>query len=198
MTFGPDGRIYIGYNPPEEAPVLGQAEVRVYRPDGVLETRITGTPEHPLDFVATLDVGPDGHLYVGDDPATLVNPATGEFLAPDRQSRLLIYDIPHVHPLYVNPTTGQGDPNGVRQQPQLITEFEVGFGNAGGLTVAADGTIYLSQPGAGQVAKYNSKGELLGTLPGFRLPDAALQANGGVDEDGRPRPTGSIFTVRLQ
>ncbi|MBF2073091.1 MAG: nuclear transport factor 2 family protein [Synechococcales cyanobacterium C42_A2020_086] len=198
LAFGPDGRLYIGFNPPLEQPTLGTAEVRVYRPDGVLETRLIGTLEQPLDFVAALDVGPDGRLYVGDDPASLVDPATGQPLAPDRQSRLLIYEIPNVHPLIVNPETGQGDPNGVRQQPTLINQFEIGIGNAGGLTVDTDGTIYISEPVAGQIARYNANGELLGTLSDFRLPDAARQENGGVDADGRPRPTGSIFIKPMQ
>lgn len=197
LAFGPDGRLYIGLNPPVEQPALGTAEVRVYRPDGTLETRMIGN-ERRLDFVATLDVGPDGRLYVGDDPASLVDPATGQLIAPNRQSRLLIYEIPNVHPLIVNSETGRGDPNGVRQPPRLVKEFEIGLGNAGGLTVDTDGTIYISEPLAGQVARYNANGELLGTLPDFRLPDAARQENGGVDADGRPRPTGSIFIKPMQ
>jgi sugar lactone lactonase YvrE/ketosteroid isomerase-like protein len=197
LAFGPDGRIYIGFNPPLEQPVLGAAEVRVYRPDGTLETRLVGT-DRQLDFVAALDIGSDGRLYVGDDPASLVDPATGQPIAPDRQSRLLIYELPNVYPLIVNPETGQGDPNGVRQLPRLLNEFEIGIGNAGGLTVDTDGTIYISQPFAGQVARYNANGEQLGTLPDLRLPDAALQENGGTDADGRPRPTGSIFIKPMQ
>jgi len=197
LAFGPDGRIYIGFNPPLEQPALGAAEVRVYRPDGVLETRIIGPSERPFDFVAALDVGPDGRLYVSDDPASVADPASGP-IAPDRQSRLLIYEIPNIHPLVVNPETGQGDPNGVRQLPRLVNQFEIGFGNGGALTADTDGSIYISEPVAGQVARYNANGELLGTLPTFRLPDTALQENGGVDENGLPRPTGSIFIKPMQ
>lgn len=198
LAFGPDGRIYIGLNPPLEQPALSVAEVRVYRPDGVLETTLKGTPERPLDFVAALDVGSDNHLYVGDDPASLVNVSTGQLLAPDRQSRMLIYEIPTTYPLFRNPQSGMGNPTGDRQQPKLLNTFEIGLGNAGGLTVDTDGTIYISEPYAGQVAKYNANGQLLGTLPNFQLPKAALTQNGGVDADGRPRPTGSIFIKRMQ
>ncbi|MGA7933560.1 MAG: hypothetical protein WCA35_08435 [Kovacikia sp.] len=198
LVFGPDGRIYIGFNPPLEQPALGVAEVRVYRPDGVLETTIKGTPERPLDFAAALDVGPDNRLYIGDDPASVVNTANGQLLAPDRESRLLIYDIPNVYPLFRNSQTDLGDPSGNRQQPRLVKEFQIGLGNAGGLTVDTDGTIYISEPYAGQVAKYNANGELLGTVPNFRLPSAALTQNGGVDADGRPRPTGSVFIKPMQ
>ncbi|WP_416676357.1 hypothetical protein [Egbenema bharatensis] len=197
LAFGPDGRIYIGLNPPLEQPALGTAEVRVYRPDGTLEAQLVGT-DRRLDFVAALDIGTDGRLYVGDDPASLVDPAVGQPIDPDRQSRILVYDLPNVHPLFVNPETGQGDPDGVRQLPQLVNEFEIGIGNAGGLTVDTDGTIYVSQPWFGQVARYNSNGESLGTLPNLRLPDVALLENGGVDADGRPRPTGSIFVKPMQ
>lgn len=198
LAFGPDGRIYVGLNPPLEQPALGAAEVRVYHPDGVLETRIIGPADRPLDFAAALDVGPDGRLYISDDPASVIDPTTGQQLAPDRQSRLLIYEIPNVHPLIVNPETGQGDPNGVRRQPELVNEFEIGFGNGGALTVDTDGSIYISEPVAGQVARYNGNGELLGTLANFHLPEAALPANGGVDENGMPRPTGSVFIKPMQ
>lgn len=199
LAFGPDGRIYIGFNPPLEQPVLGTAEVRVYRPsDGQLEARITGPADRPLDFVAALDVGPDGRLYIADDPASIIDPASGVRPAPDRASRLLIYNIPNTYPLIVNPETGQGDPNGVRRQPDLVNQFEIGFGNGGALTVDTDGSIYISEPVAGQVARYSANGELQGTLPNFRLPDAALQSHGGVDEDGVPRPTGSIFVKPMQ
>lgn len=198
LAFGPDGRIYIGFNPPLEQPALGKAEVRVYRPDGVLEAKITGPSKRPLDFAAALDIGPDNRLYIGDDPASMANPANGQMLAPGRESRLLIYEINSVHPLVTNPNTEQADPLGMRKEPKLVKEFQVGVGNAGGLTVGADGVIYLSEPWAGRVSKYNDKGQLLGTLPDFRLPDAALQAQNGVDEDGKPRPTGSIFLTPLQ
>lgn len=198
LAFGPDGRIYIGFNPPLEQPALGTAEVRVYRPDGVLELSMKGPSEQPFDFVAALDVGPDGRLYVGDDPASVADPSNGQLLAPDRQSRLLIYELPNVHPLIVNPETGQGDPNGVRQLPRLVNVFNVGMGNAGGLTVDGNGNIYISEPWSGQVVQYNANGEQIGTLADFRLPDSALQENGGVDADGLPRPTGSIFLRPLQ
>ncbi|MCU0526720.1 MAG: hypothetical protein MUF72_18075 [Elainella sp. Prado103] len=198
LAFGVDGRIYVGFNPPLEQPQLGSAEVRVYRPDGTLETRITGTAERPLDFVATLEIDPAGRLYVGDDPASLVDPATAQVLAPGRQSRLLIYEIANQHPLLVNPQTGQGDPNGIRPQPRLVQEFEIGVGNAGGLTVDTDGTIYISLPTDGQVARYTADGELLEVLPNLRLPDAARSEQGGVDADGRPRPTGSVFIKAMQ
>lgn len=198
LAFGPDGRIYIGFNPPLQQPALGKAEVRVYRPDGVLETKIVGPSEQPLDFVAALDVTPDNRLYIGDDSASMANPENGQMLAPGRESRLLIYEINNVHPLVTNLNTGQGDPSGVRTKPKLVNQFQVGVGNAGGLTVGEDGIIYLSEPLAGRVSKYNDKGKILGTLPDFRLPDAALQAQNGVDADGKPRPTGSIFLTPLQ
>lgn len=196
LAFGPDGRIYIGLNPPLEQPVLGQAEVRVYRPDGVLETRLTGPADRPFDFVAALDVGPDGRLYVSDDPASVADPASGP-IAPDRQSRLLIYTIPNLYPLVTN-LAGQGDPQGVRQPPQLVNQFEIGVGNGGALSVDTDGSIYISEPVAGQVARYNANGTLLGMVPNFHLPDAALLANGGVDENDLPRPTGSVFIKPMQ
>lgn len=197
LAFGPDGRIYIGLNPPLEQPGLGTAEVRVYRPDGQLETRITGPADRPLDFVAALDIDAQGQLHIGDDPASLVDPNTGQAIAPDRQSRLLIYEIANRHPLRIN-ADGQGDPQGQWQSPRLIRQFEIGIGNAGGLTVDTDGTIYISQPFAGQVARYSPSGELLGTLPNLRLPAAAQAENGGVDADGRPRPTGSVFIKAMQ
>jgi sugar lactone lactonase YvrE/ketosteroid isomerase-like protein len=197
IGIGPDGRIYVGVNPPLDQPVLGTAEVRVYRPDGVLETRLKGPSDRPFDFVATLDIGPDGRLYVGDDPATIADSTTGP-LAPDRSSRLLIYEIPNMYPLIRDSATGQGNPNGTRQPYQLVNQFETGFGNAGGLTVDTDGTIYISEPVAGQVAKYNAQGQLLGTLPDFHLPAQARQENGGVDADGLPRPTGSIFIKPME
>jgi sugar lactone lactonase YvrE/ketosteroid isomerase-like protein len=196
LAFGPDGRIYIGFNPPLEEPALGSAEVRVYRPDGVLETTITGPTEQPFDFVAALDIDTDGHLYVSDDPASVVDTTTGTLLAPDRESRILIYDIPNIHPLIVHPETGMGDPNGIRQQPTLISVFNIGVGNGGAVTIGADGLIYVSEPWSNQVAYFSPEGEMIGTL-NLHLPEAALHDQDGVDADDRPRPTGSIFVQAL-
>lgn len=197
LAFGPDGRIYIGLNPPLEQPVLGAAEVRVYRPDGTQETTIKGPTNQPFDFVAAMDIGPDNRLYIGDDSASIMN-ASLQTLAPGRESRIVIYDIPTTYPLIRNSKTGQGDPKGTRQEPRLVREFQIGVGNAGGLTVDTDGTIYISEPAGGQVAKYNDRGQFLGTLPNFHLPNAASSSNGGVDADGKCRPTGSIFIKSMQ
>lgn len=193
IAFGPDGRLYVGYNVPFGVPVLGEGEVRVYNPEtGVLENTITG-----LDFAAALEFGPDDNLYIADDPASLgvdpltgqplIDPATGQF----KESSIAVYNIDNRHPLLTN-AEGQGDPNGQRVAPELLREFNVGFGNSGAITLDQDGTIYLSSPVSGVVSLYNPTGELLGTL-GVPLPGAALLANGGVDENGLPRPTGSTF-----
>ncbi|MDJ0729652.1 MAG: CHRD domain-containing protein [Crocosphaera sp.] len=197
LSYGPDGRLYVGLNPPIEVESeFGAAEVRVYNPEtGVLEDSITG-----LDFVAALAFGPDGNLYIGDDPASLgFDPVTGLPFDPNTgpESRLLIYEIDQVHPL-TDPVTGLR-----LESPELINAFDVGYGNAGALTVIEDVSsdeilIYLSEPSnepeLARVSVYNPMGILLDTIEPF-LPDEALMANGGVDADGLPRPTGSTFIL---
>lgn len=188
MDFGQDGRLYVGLAPALEAPVLGESQVRVYNPDtGVLEYSITG-----LDFAAALTFGPDANLYVSDDPASVVDPLTGEFLDPTKESRVVVYDIDEVHPLLtvVDPATGQpvADPNGQRQPASLVHEFNVGFGNGGAISAAQDGTLYLSNPVSGTVSRYSPTGQLIDFL-NLSLPGAAL----GTDADGLARPTGSAF-----
>ena len=193
LAFGPDGRIYVGLNSPLENGSLGSASVRVYNPENnTLEQEITG-----FDFVAALTFGPDNQLYVVYDPASLVNIATGQPLAPGKESRIVIYAVDYVHPILVgtDPNTGQpvGSPTGDRSDPDLINEFTVGVGNGGAISVTNDQAtntpvIFLSQPVAGTVALYTSDGVLQETL-NPSLPGAA----NGVDENGIARPTGSAF-----
>ena len=200
LSYGPDGRLYVGLNPARpgegDPPIpFEEAEVRVYNPEtGVLEDSITG-----LDFAATLAFGPDGNLYIGDDPAVLgIDPLTGLPFDPATgpESRVLVYEIDQVHPL-TDPDTG------LRLEPaELITEFDVGFGNAGALTVTQDfytdeTLIYLSNPYSGTVSVYTPTGTLVDTITPS-LPGAALMANGGVDADGLPRPTVSILILETQ
>lgn len=200
LSYGPDGRLYVGLNPaiPGEGDPLipfGEAEVRVYNPEtGVLEDSITG-----FDFVAALTFGPDNNLYIGDDPASLgIDPLTGVPFDPATgpESSVLVYEIDQVHPLTDSET-------GLRlEAPNLICEFDVGYGNAGGVSVTRDldtdeVLLYLSNPVSGTVSVYSSTGTLVDTITPS-LPDAALMANGGVDADGLPRPTGSTFILETQ
>ncbi len=188
LAFGPDGRIYVGLNSPLANSTLGSAVIRVYNPENnTLEQEITG-----FDFVAALTFGPDNRLYVTDDPASLVD-ATGLPLAPDKESRVVIYNIDYVHPILVDPATGNGSPTGLRSDPVLVNQFNVGVGNGGAISVTNDQAtntpvIFLSQPVAGTVALYTSDGVLQETL-NPSLPGAA----NGVDENGIARPTGSAF-----
>ncbi|MFM7579225.1 MAG: hypothetical protein ACKO5Q_20110, partial [Microcystaceae cyanobacterium] len=149
LTYGPDGRIYVGLNSPLDNPSLGSAVIQVYNPENnVLEQEITG-----FDFVAALTFGPDNRLYVSDDPASLVD-AEGQPLAPGKESRVVIYEVDYVYPILVDPATGNGSPTGVRSDPVLVTSFNVGVGNAGAINVTLNQTtnqpvILLSQPVGG-------------------------------------------------
>ncbi|MFM7578173.1 MAG: hypothetical protein ACKO5Q_14705, partial [Microcystaceae cyanobacterium] len=149
LTYGPDGRIYVGLNSPLDNPSLGSAVIQVYNPENnVLEQEITG-----FDFVAALAFGPDNRLYVSDDPASLVD-AGGQPLAPGKESRVAIYNVDYVYPILVDPATGNGSPTGVRSDPVLVTSFNVGVGNAGAINVTLNQTtnqpvILLSQPVGG-------------------------------------------------
>ncbi|MFN5515638.1 MAG: hypothetical protein ACK5CA_13100 [Cyanobacteriota bacterium] len=200
LAFGPDGRIYVGLNSPLENSTLGSARVRVYNPEtNTLEQEINGDDpttadiDESFDFVAALTFGPDGCLYVVDDPASLVNIATGQPLAPGKESQIAIYEIDSIHPILIDPLTGNGSPDGARSAPELMNRFNVGVGNGGAISVTLDQAsqepvIFLSQPVDGGVALYTEDGTLQETLTPA-LPDATL----GIDENGLPRMTGSTF-----
>ncbi len=182
LEFGPDGLLYVGFNDPLDAPdnippLLGQGEVRLYFTDlGLLVNTITGPADRPIDFAAALTFGPDGNLYISDDPSSVVDSSTGVPVDPTRQGRILVYDL---------------DEFGIAA-PTLINSFEVGIGNAGGISVDQDGIIYLSNPASGTVSRYTSTGQAVNPLE-VPLPDAALL----VDADGISRPTGSTFLVEF-
>lgn len=193
IAYGPDGRLYVGLNCPLDNPALGSGVIQVYNPENnTLEQEITG-----FDFVAALTFGPDNRLYVADDPASLIDPLTGQPLDPNKESRVAIYTVDYVYPLLTDPDTGASSPTGVREAPVLVNSFNVGIGNAGAITVTTtqnedELVVLLSEPASGNVAAYSTEGEALETL-NPALPTAA----GGIDEDGIARPTGSAFITEF-
>ncbi|MBW4496308.1 MAG: SMP-30/gluconolactonase/LRE family protein [Oscillatoria princeps RMCB-10] len=158
LEFGPDGNLYAGFNPPFGDPGLGKAQVRVYSgATGQLVRTITG-----LDFAAALAFGPDGNLYVSDDPSAVFRSPTEIVpVDPQKSGRIAVYST-------------LGNP---------LRSFNVGAGNAGNVSFSPDGTLYLSNPGAGTVTRYS--------------PDTGAPLGDPIDvpaiTGGQGRPTGVLF-----
>jgi ketosteroid isomerase-like protein len=217
LAFGPDGRLYAGYNPPRtddpstpevEPAQLGAAEIRVYNSEtGELEGSIGG-----LDFVADLSFGPDGRLYVSDTPVEILDPLSGQPL-PDpatgqpRPNSIKVYDIPNRYPLLStpDPVTGlpAGDPNAQRTFPQTpVAQLALNSGEGGGIEVGPDGRILSSNAGLGSVSFYTfdsatSTIAAAGSPIEVPLPPGAFPQDGGLDVDQLSRPTGAIFMQEL-
>jgi sugar lactone lactonase YvrE len=70
----------------------------------------------------------------------------------------------------------------MQESPRVVVRFETGAGGGNGLTVDADGCLWVALTGGGEVRRYTPEGKLLQTVP-ISVPGATSCAFVGTDLD---------------